>query len=168
MCFWQNFYLSTLVPLLFCQMLHLTCLTVFWIRLCLDNCPVILTMTLLYVLHQTHSEFGHIYYCFILGIFRYIRSSSALLRDIHAYWVIFKAYSGIFNTMCNPRIFTTWQYWALKYLKHKTYLKSCEAVTRNIQNSVIVYYSAIFRHNPGIFRTLTQLNLDAYSELWHI
>ena len=33
-------------PLFFCRTLHLKCLTVFWIRLCLDNRSVISTVTL--------------------------------------------------------------------------------------------------------------------------
>ena len=38
---------------LFCKKLHLKCLSVFWMRVCLDNCSVICTVTLRYVLHQT-------------------------------------------------------------------------------------------------------------------
>ena len=33
---------------------HLKCLTIFWIRVCLDNCSVICTVTLGYLLHQIH------------------------------------------------------------------------------------------------------------------
>ena len=44
----------------FYKTIHLKCLTVFWICVYLDNCSVICTVTLLYVLHQTHSEFWHI------------------------------------------------------------------------------------------------------------
>ena len=41
----------------FCKTLHLKCLTVFWMRVCLDNCSVICKVTWCYVLHETHSEF---------------------------------------------------------------------------------------------------------------
>ena len=44
----------------YCKTLHLKCLTVPRIRLCFDNCSVISTVTLCYVLHQTHSESWHI------------------------------------------------------------------------------------------------------------
>ena len=40
----------------FCRMLHIKYLAVPWTRLCLDNCSVICTVTLSYILHQTHSE----------------------------------------------------------------------------------------------------------------
>ena len=58
----------------FCKMLHLKCLTLFWICFCLGHCAVTCIVTLRYVLHQTHSELLHIrnpvYYCslfFCLG-----------------------------------------------------------------------------------------------------
>ena len=109
---------------------------------------------------------------FILGMCRYIQSYSALLRDIHSYWVILKAYSGIFSTMCNPGIFTTSPYWALKYLKPKAHLKSCETLTRNIQNSVIGHYSAIFRHIQNLVQRVHMqkpgvLKIMEYSEPVH-
>ena len=86
-------------------MLHLKCLTVFWIRLCLDNCSVIFTVTLCHVLHQTHSEFWHIQHPAFSDIYRRIQSYSALLRHIDDYWDIIKAYSGLFS------IFSTSQLW---------------------------------------------------------
>ena len=86
-------------------MLHLKCLTVFWIRLCLDNCSVIFTVTLCHVLHQTHSGFWHIQHPAFSDIYRRIQSCSALLRHIHDYWDIIKAYSGLFS------IFSTSQLW---------------------------------------------------------
>ena len=56
-CFWRNVYWSTLVL----QNLPWNqCLTVFWIRLCLDHYPVICIVTLYFVLHQTHLEFWNI------------------------------------------------------------------------------------------------------------
>ena len=43
----KNFCLRTCTQaLFFCKMLHLTCLTEFWILLCLDNCSVNCTATI--------------------------------------------------------------------------------------------------------------------------
>ena len=44
----------------FRKTLHLKCLTMSWICLCLSNCSVICAVTLCYVLHQVHSDFWHI------------------------------------------------------------------------------------------------------------
>ena len=60
----------------FCKTLHLKCLIVFWICFCLDNCSVVCTVTLCYVLHQTHSE---------LCLFRYIEVYSRIFNIIKAY-----------------------------------------------------------------------------------
>ena len=75
------------------------------------NCSVICTVTLCSVLHQTHSEFWQIQHsCF----FRYIHAHAypIIFRVIEAYSHIrhIQAYSGIFSTMCNPRIFATLPY----------------------------------------------------------
>ena len=51
----------------FCKTLHLNCLIVFWIRLCLDNYSVICTVISCYVLHQTHSELWHIQHSVFSG-----------------------------------------------------------------------------------------------------
>ena len=55
---------------------------------CLDNCTLTCTVTFGYVLHQTHSK-----------LLTHIHEYRDLLRHI-------QAYSGIFGTLCNPRIFT--------------------------------------------------------------
>ena len=81
---------------------YLNCLTVFWIRLCLDICLVICIMTLCYVLHQTHSEyFWHIQYSVFSGIWRH---SSILIvtKHIHAYWDTIKSYSDLFSHIYHP------------------------------------------------------------------
>ena len=93
----------------FCKALHLKCLTLFWICLCLDNDSVIFTVTLCFVLHQnvphqTYLEFWLIQNSIYLGICRIIQSYSTLLKHIHAYWSIFEAYTCIFSTLCSPRI----------------------------------------------------------------
>ena len=93
----------------FCKALHLKCLTLFWICLCLDNDSVIFTVTLCFVLHQnvphqTYLEFWLIQNSIYLGICRIIQSYSTLLKHIHAYWSIFEAYTCIFSTLCSPHI----------------------------------------------------------------
>ena len=62
----------------FCKILHLKCLTVFWIPICLDNCSVICTVTLCYVLQQTHSEFWYIHNFVYSGIFKIFSIIKAL------------------------------------------------------------------------------------------
>ena len=96
LCFWRNVYRSALVPpnlpalktsgctpafryYSFCKMLHIKYLTVFWIRLYLDKCSVICTVTLSYILHQTHSEFWHIQSSIYSGIY------SDISKDIQHY-----------------------------------------------------------------------------------
>ena len=97
LCFWQNVYWSGLVPrnlrmpaprhCSFCKMLHLKCLTVFWIHLCLDNCSIFCTVTLCYVLHQTHSQFWRIQNPVVFsGVFKNIQAYSALSSHIHKYF----------------------------------------------------------------------------------
>ena len=128
-----------------------------WIHLCFHNLSVIFTVTLCYVLHQTHSEFWHIslhiHSCQrYLGIFKYIETS---LRHM-------QVYLGVFSTLSNPHIFTIL----------KAYIKLCETMTRHIQKPATEHYSAIFKdmqnllkrlhmQKPGIFRILE------YSELFH-
>ena len=152
-------------------MLHLKCLTVFWIRICLDNCSVICTMTLCYALYQTHSEFWHIQHSVFSGICRHIQLYSALLRHIdafHAYWHIIKAYSGLFRHIQHPvwpsYIHNLTICWALAYIELEA--KPCETLTRHIQNP------AIFRHIQNLVQLLhTQkpgiLEILEYSALFH-
>ena len=96
----------------FRKTLHLKCSTVFWIRLCLDNCSVICTVTLCYVLHQAYSEFRHIQHCY----FRYMSAYSMIFRVFKTYSHTLRHYSGIlriiqaYSALCNPCIFTTLPY----------------------------------------------------------
>ena len=80
---------------------------------CLDNCSVICTVTLYYVLHQTNSEFWYIQNSTYSVICRYVKSYPVLLRHIHAYTEIIKTYSSLFRDiqpLFNPCIFTTLPY----------------------------------------------------------
>ena len=114
-----------------------------------------------YVLHQTHSKFWHIQHSVFSGICRNIQSYSALLRHIHAYWDIIQAYSSLFSTLCNPRIFTT-----LLYIYILGLFKSLW--NRHIQNPGRGHYSVILRTlcNACIRRNLEHAILE-YSEPFH-
>ena len=68
---------------------------------CLYNCSVICTVTLWYILHQTHSEFWHIKHSVFSSICWNIQPYSVLLRHIHAYWDI-TTYSGLFRHIQHP------------------------------------------------------------------
>ena len=109
--FWQNVYEGVLVPwnlpypkdywlrvcmqALFClQNSPFKCLTVFLIRLCLHNCPVICKVT--FMLCTATDTFRILAYS-ELCLFRYVYSGifkHIQLRHIHACWDIVKAYSG--------------------------------------------------------------------------
>ena len=84
----------------FLQRLHLKCLTVFWIHLSRQLLSNLYGDLMLCTASQTF----RILAC---SEFRIIQAYSALLRDIDAHWDIVKSHSGLFSTICNPRIFTT-------------------------------------------------------------
>ena len=86
----------------FWKRLHLKCLIGFWVRICLNNFSVSCTVTLCYVLHQTHSGFWFIRNSIYSRISRYIQGYSALLRHIRAYWDTAKAYSDLFRHIQHP------------------------------------------------------------------
>ena len=69
----------------FAKKFHFKCLTMFSIRLCLDNCSLICTVTFCYILHRTHSEFYHIQHSALSGLCWHIQSYSALLRHTQGY-----------------------------------------------------------------------------------
>ena len=50
---------------------------------CLNNCSATFTVTLWYVLHQTHSEFWYIQNSVYSGICRHIQAHSVLSRQLH-------------------------------------------------------------------------------------
>ena len=75
--------------------------------------------------YSMYSKCLHVLYSIFLHV-------DALLRNIYAY-------SGIFRTLCNIRIFTTLPFsQALPYLELEAYSKPCEALPRGIQNPPIV------------------------------
>ena len=86
----------------FCKTTPLKCLTMFWIHLCLNKCSVICSVTLCFILHQTHLELWHIQHSVCSDICRHIQLYSALLRHIHPYLDIIKAFSGLFRRIQQP------------------------------------------------------------------
>ena len=101
---------NPLPPLPFCKMLHLKCLAVFWIRLCLNNCSVFCTVALCYELHQRNSVFWHIQHSLFFeiytGIFNHVQCYQGIFTHIDTLLRHIQAHSGIFITLCNPHIFT--------------------------------------------------------------
>ena len=122
--------------------------------------------------------FIHIY----SDIFQHIQAYSALLSYTHRYWSIVKAYSGLFRHIQHlrkPHIFKTLPY------SQPWHIQKSVKLWPDIQNPVIVrHHSAIFRHseplvtlayaeiwhiwNSEIFRTLSYLYSNTYSDLFHI
>ena len=81
----------------FCKTLHLKCLTVFWICLCLDNCSVICTVTLCYALHQSFRILAY------SALFLWCMPAYLIIfRHIHAYSDIIKAHLGLFKHILHP------------------------------------------------------------------
>ena len=145
-------YSTTIRHFSFCKMLHLTCLTMFKIRLFLDNCLVISTVTLCYVLHQTHSDSGIFRTIETIHLFRYIQVYSSIVSIIKVYSGIIKVYLRLFRPIQNPLYFyhfcnlTIFQ--ALAYLNVEGYSRHSETLAMHIQNSVTVrtVYQAFSSH----------------------
>ena len=149
LCFWRNVYLSAPVPqFLPCPkkflLVHLYAGNILfakrWIHLGLNNCSVISTVTLCYVLHQK---------C----LFRYmdIQAYSASSRYIHTYWGIVKAYSAPCVTLTYSQpchilstdIFRTGGIFKTLWNFHQAYSEPCHG-----QNSLFRHFSVIFRTLP--------------------
>ena len=63
-------------------------------------------------------------------------------------------------------------FWALAYLESEAYFKSCETLTRHIQNPTIGHHSAIFRHILNLVQRLHMqkpeiFGIMEYSEPFH-
>ena len=172
MCFWQNVDQSALVlPLSscpekflvaylqsgiipFCKMLHFKCSTVFWILLCLDNCSVICTATLGYILHQTLRILAKS----ALWFLRYMPVYSIILSIIKAYSRILRhystpcvtlAYSGTSHIL-SPGIFRTGGLFETLSNLDQTYSELC--------------HSTLFSHIQAYSEHCATL---AYGETWH-
>ena len=88
-----------------------------------------------------------------LGIFTHIMAYSRIFRlsrHIQAHSGIFRNYSGIFWTLCNPGIFRTLLYWASWHIQN--------------QNMSEAYSEPWYIHNCGTFRTRKMLRILSYSE----
>ena len=112
-------------------------------------------------------------------IMEHIQALLRYIEDIEAYSrisSIIKAYSHIFrHTLCNPCILKILLaiFRALTYLELEAYSKPFQALTRHIQNPVMVrtVYSGIILPCPCIFTTLCNSSIcrnPAYSESWNI
>ena len=132
-------YIPALRDHYFCKVIHLTCLTGFWIRLRLDNSSVICTVILCiyctrYVQNSDIFRTLFIQACAIM--FRYVQHYYGLFRDIEALLSIFRFIqldSASCVTLANsPPSHMT-------YLKLKAYSKPSAELTSYIQNPPIVY-----------------------------
>ena len=168
LCFWRNVYWSALVPCnLLCPEIFLVArlhsgiilfakcsISYVWQcfeYVCLDNCPVICTLTLCYVLHQIHSESWHIPNSAYSGTCKHIQAYSSLLRHIshpvqtsHIHNLAIFRTRGIFKTLWNFD-----QAYSEPYPSKKS----------------------SFRHYSAIFRTLCNVCLCRnlpYLECWNI
>ena len=174
----------------FSKTLNLKCLTMFWIRLCFNKCSVICT-----VYYIRNIQNSCIRNSFITLTFRNIQAYSALLRYIHAYWVFLRyiqAFSGILNTLCNPRIFTTLPHsepWHLEPVKtlwnfDQAYSEPCHTQNKLCKTVCLAkwlnvrlwtkwlwvqvplpFIQALFGHIQACSEPCVRL---AYAETWHI
>ena len=161
-------------------MFHLKCVTVFWIRLCLDNCSVTCTVTIRYSVPYASDIFWHVQNSIYSGIFRHIQRYLALLGHIHAYRGIVKAYLGLFKYIQHHlkplHIHKLAIFRALACLKLQAYSKPCETLIRHIQNPAIVttvrtVYSGNIQPYSATFRTLCKAHICrslVYLESWNI
>ena len=105
----------------------------------------------------------------VLWLFRYMRTYSALLRPIHQYWDIIKAYSDIFSTLpiLSSNIFKT--LWNVD----QAYSEACHrALFSHIQAysepcAMLAYPETWRTRNSRIFRTLAHLHPNTYSKSCH-
>ena len=129
-------------------------MTVFWIRLCLDSCSVICTVTLCYVLHQTHLQVWHIQNSVYSGIFMVYPSIFSIIK---AYSHILRHFHSIFSTLCNPCIYShlaifrpltlrTGGIFKCRWNFDQAYWERCHN-----QISLSKNYSAIFNHIQNLY-----------------
>ena len=111
---------------------------------------------------------------FLRCVLAYSVFFSILLRHIRTYWEIVKAYPGLFKHIQHPvqssHIYKLDIFWAIGYLEPETYLKLREPFTRDIQNTAVGHYSAIFRKIQNLMQCLHMqkpviLRILEYSEL---
>ena len=143
----------------------------------LYNFSVICTVTLCYVLYQTHSKCWHIQHSVFqvyADIFNHIQRYR-VLRHIHAYWDIIKAYSGFIQAYSAPCVALAYS-WPCHIRSHgifrigdffknlsnfdQAYSETCHrALISHIQAyselcATLAYAETLHTRNPGIFRTL--------------
>ena len=102
---------------------RIKCLTVFWICLRLGNCTV--NYKAMYSIRHIENRYGIfsiLFFQVYVSMFNHIQR----IRHIQSYWRIDKAYSQaysrIFRTLCNSRIFATLPYSELWHIKKRMFL----------------------------------------------
>ena len=143
----------------------------------LYNFSVICTVTLCYVLYQTHSKCWHIQHSVFqvyADIFNHIQRYR-VLRHIHAYWDIIKAYSRFIQAYSAPCVALAYSWPChirsqsifrigdfFKNLSNfdQAYSEPCHrALISHIQAyselcATLAYAETLHTRNPGIYRTL--------------
>ena len=110
---------------------------------CLYNCSVICTVTLWYILHQTHSEFWHIQlsvFQVYAGIFKYIQHYEGIFTHIETLLRPIQTFLGILA----PCVTLTYQQRC--HILSFGILKTLWNVSQIYSEPCIGHYSAIFRH----------------------
>ena len=131
-------------------------MTLFWIRLCFDNCSVqysnLYSNLMLCKATDTFRILTYSVLCFFFfsGIFWHIKSYSTLLRHIRAYSDIIKAYSHLFRHIHHA----VYQSHIRSFVIFWAYLKPCETLIRHFQNPATEHYSAMFRHIQNLAQRL--------------
>ena len=74
---------SPTTPIAFCKTLYFKCLTVFWIRLCLNNCSRICTLTLcIYCIRHIHNSFTFTLFFQVYVVYATIDDLAANTKNI--------------------------------------------------------------------------------------
>ena len=95
----------------FCKALQFTCSTMVCIRICLNNCSVICTVILCYMLHQIHSEFWYIQNSVNSSICRYFETYSAFSLFIKFYCLVaFTSWDIEQYVYCNCLLTRLWRH----------------------------------------------------------
>ena len=121
---------------------------------CLDNCSVICTVTLFYVLYQIHPKFWHLQNFIYSGICRHIQAYSALWRHIQAYWGIIKAYSApcatlAYSQLCHIHIQNLVKLWPNIFRIPPLSEQFIQTLIQAYSEPCVTQYLHI--QNPGIF-----------------
>ena len=104
------------------------------------------------------------FYQVYAGIFNHTQRYSGIFMPIETLSRDTQAYSDIFRSLCNRRIFIALPY-SEPYLKQEPYLKPCETLTRHIQN--LGHCSAVFSNIQNLAQKPGILGILEYSKPFH-